>query len=119
MEVLRRGGYRAPLVETLVTIATDADLTPAIDITGAAFGGLLIPATVNGTSLLFHVSDEVAGTYYQLFDADNAAIALTITSATAAAQALPAELFAFNFFKIETVTDQADTNTQFIVTLKG
>lgn len=119
MEILRRGGYRAPLVETLVSIATDADLTPAIDITGAAFGGLLIPATVNGTQLLFHVSDEKDGTYYQLFDESNAAIALTITSATAAAQALPAELFAFNFFKIETVTDQSTTDTQFVVTLKG
>jgi hypothetical protein len=118
-DIIKRGGYTAPLVETLVTIATDADLTPAIDIRGASFGGLLIPATVNGTSLVFHVSDATDGTFYQLFDADNAAVALTITSATAAAQALPAELFAFNAFKIETVTDQADTNTQFVVTLKG
>src|SRR5688572_19357027 len=100
--IIKRGGYTAPSVQTLVTIAVDADLTPAIDITEASFGGLLVPATVNGTSLLFHVSDAKDGTYYQLFDADNAAVALTITSATAAAQALPAELFAFNWFKIET-----------------
>ena len=114
-----RGGYTAPSVSTLVSIGTDDDLTPAIDIREAAFGGLLVPATVNGTSLSFTVSDTLAGTYYALKDKDNASIALTITSATASAVALPAELFAFNFFKIVTATAQSTTDTQFIVTLKG
>ena|SRR5215218_3933997 len=119
MEHLRRGGYRAPLVETLVTIAVDDDLTPAIDITKAAFGGLIVPATVNGTSLSFTVSDTETGTYVALRDSANASIALTITSATATAVALPPELFAFNWFKIVTATAQSTTDTQFIVTLKG
>ena len=115
---LTRCGYTAPAAQTLVTIATDDDLTPAIDITGASFGGLLIPATVNGTSLSFTVSNAVDGTFYPLNDVDNASIALTITSATAAAVALPAELFAFNFFKIVCATAQSTTDTQFVVTLR-
>lgn len=119
MELLRRGGYTAPLVETLVTIATDDDLTPAIDITGASFGGLLIPDTVNGTSLSFTVAATASGTFYPLKDSTNASIALTITSATAAAVPLPPELFAFNYFKIVCATAQTTTDTQFVVTLKG
>ncbi len=116
---LRREGARAPLVETLVDISADTDLTPAIRIIDASFGGLLIPSTVNGTSLSFTVSDTESGTFYALQDADGASIALTISSGTAAAVALPPELFAFNFFKIVTATAQADTDTQFVVTLKG
>lgn len=116
---LVRGGYTAPSVSTLVSIATDDDLTPAIDIREAAFGGLLVPATVNGTELTFTVSDTLAGTYYALKDSSNTAIKLTISSATASAVPLPAEVFAFNFFKIATTTAQSTTDTQFVVTLKG
>lgn len=118
MDIVRRGGYRAPLVETLVSIAVDDDLTPAIDITKAAFGGLIVPATVNGTSLGFVVSDD-GTTFTTLRDSSNAAIGLTITSATATAVALPPELFAFNYFKITCATAQTTTDTQFVVTLKG
>ena len=116
---LTRDAYVAPAASTLVSIGTDDDLTPEIDITSAAFGGLLVPATVNGTSLSFTVSDVSGGTFYALKDKDNAAISLTITSATASAVALPAELFAFNFFKIVTGTAQSTTDTQFIVTLRS
>lgn len=117
--VLTRGGYTAPITQTLVDISADADLTPAINITEASFGGLLIPATVNGTSILFHVSDTESGTYYALTDASNVAIGITCSSGTASAHPLPPELFGFNWFKIETATDQADTDTQFTVVLKG
>ena len=41
---LTRDAYVAPAASTLVSIGTDDDLTPEIDITSAAFGGLLVPA---------------------------------------------------------------------------
>ncbi len=117
MQVLRRGGYTAPLVETLVDISADDDLSPAIDITGAAFGGIMVPATHNGTSIGFTVSADGA-TFSTLTDADNAAITITCTNATAAAFPLPAELFAFNYFKISP-GQQSTTDTQYVVVLKG
>ena len=114
-----RSTSTAPLESTLVDISVDDDLTPAFDLRAAAFGGLIVPATVNGTSLSFLVSDDREGTFVPLNDADGSNIVLTIASATAGAVALPPELFAFNWAKVVCATAQTTTNTQFIVTLRG
>lgn len=107
------------MVSTLITIATDDDLTPAIDIREAAFGGLIVPGTVNGTEITFLVAATEDGTYVPLTDGNNSPIALTVTEATASGPPLPPELFAHNFFKLKTTTAQSTTDTQFIVELKG
>lgn len=112
-----RDGVDVPLAKTIV-LAT-ATTSEAINISKAAFGGITVPATVDGTSIGFSVCATEGGTYVTLRDTANAAIALTITAATATAVALPPELFGFNYFKIVCGSTQTTTDTQFIVSLKA
>ena len=108
----------APLARTLIDISEDDDLSRAIYIGDVSFGTLHIPSTVNGTSIGFVVSTAESGTYRTLKDAANAAITITCSSATASAHPLPPELFGSPWFKIAPVTAQADTDTQFEVSLR-
>jgi hypothetical protein len=110
---LNRTAYVAPSESTLVDINVDDDLSPAIDIRGAAFGGLIIPDTHNGTSIAFLVAATADGPFAALPASTN----LTVVSATLAAWPLPAELFGFCYFKISP-GQQSTTNTQYIVTLR-
>ena len=116
---LIRSSWTAPLERSVIDISEDNDLSLPIDIRQAAFGGLIVPDTVNGTEITFLVAAEEDGTYVPLTDGDNSPIALAVTSATASGPPLPPELFAHNFFKIKTTTAQTTTDTQFLVELKG
>jgi hypothetical protein len=99
-----------------VDISEDADLTNEVDIRDMALIGLLVPSTLNGTDLIFHVSHDNV-TYYPLYDTSNGAVDMTVTAGQA--YDLPTALAAWPWMKIETVTDQADTDTEFIVVSKG
>lgn len=99
-----------------VDISEDADLTDAFDARPGAIYGLVVPSTINGTGLLFHVSHD-GTTYQQLYDTSNAAVAMTV--AASRSYDLPTELAAWQYWKIETVTDQSTEDTVFIVVAKG
>lgn len=99
-----------------VDISEDADLSTAVDARDMAILGIIVPSTLNGTGLLFHVSHDNI-TYYPLYDTSNALVALTVTASSASD--LPVELAPWPWFKIETVTDQAGTDTEFLIAMKG
>ena len=101
-----------------VDIDVDADLSDAAPCEGYSFGILYIPSTFNGTQVAFHVCPTKGGTFVPLYDGTTGAL-LTLTAAASTAIALPPELFGAAYFKIETVTDQADTDTVFTVHLKA
>ena len=114
---LKRIGVQVFPDASLVDISVDDDLSAAIDIREYAFGGIQVPATHNGTSIGFVVS--VDGTTYATLKTDaNAAITIVTSDATASAHPLPAELFAFNYFKISPGT-QSTTDTQYLVALQS
>jgi hypothetical protein len=92
-------------------------LTDAMSIEGASFGMLYVPSNFDGTDLLFHVCSTVNGTYLPLLN--DAGVAIQYVTAASKAVALPPELFGAAYFKIETVTDQATSDTVFLVTTKG
>ena len=99
-----------------VDISEDADLTNAVDIRGYVTFALLVPSTLNGTEIKLHVSYDNA-TYYPLYSASNAHVAHTITASTA--QPLSSLLPPWPWMKIETTTDQADTDTEFVVVMSS
>lgn len=99
-----------------VDIETDADLTDAFDARPGAMYGLIVPSNFDGTNILFHVSHD-NDTYYPLYDTTNTAVGMTV--AASRAYDLPTELAAWPFWKIETVTDQATSDTVFTVVAKG
>ncbi len=116
MTKLQRGVNSAGISLT-VDVVADADLTDAGICDGFSFGMLFIPSNFDGTQIKFHVSNTFAGTYLVLVD--DTAADITYTVAASKAIALPPELFGAAYFKIETVTDQATTNTVFTVQMKG
>jgi hypothetical protein len=99
-----------------VDISEDADLTNAIETHHYALFGLVVPANFDGTEIKFHVSADDS-TYVPLRDADDAVIARTVTASMG--YDLPTELAAWPYFKIETTTDQATTDTVFTVVCKA
>ena len=99
-----------------VDISEDADLTNAFDARPGAIYGLVVPSNFDGTAILFHVShDDV--TYQPLYTSLNVAVGMTITASRS--YDLPTELAAWQYWKIETVTDQATSDTIFTVVAKG
>jgi hypothetical protein len=99
-----------------VDVDVDADLTDAFDARPGAIYGLVVPSDFDGTNILFHVShDDV--TYQPLYTALNVAVGMTV--AASRSYDLPTELASWQYWKIETVTDQSTTDTVFIVVGKG
>lgn len=99
-----------------VDISDDADLTDAVDIRDMAIFGLIVPSNFDGSEIKYWVSHDNA-TYHALRDGDNAVIADTVTADSA--RDLPVELAPWPWFKIETTTDQATSDTIFTVVMKG
>lgn len=114
IKLLRRANEAQSLT---VDISVDADLTDVGVCDGFSFGMLWVPSNFDGTQIIFHVCDTFDGTYVALIDDSGADI--TYTVAASKAIALPPELFGVAYFKIETVTDQTDTDTVFTVQMKG
>lgn len=107
-----------PITATVV-VATDADLTAtAIPIESAAMGTIWIPSNFDGTQIKYHVCDTHGGTYVVLGQTSDGGD-LTHTVAASKAFALPEQLFGAAYFKVETVTDQATTDTVFTFQFKG
>jgi hypothetical protein len=106
-------------VTATVVVATDADLTAtAVCIEAAAMGMIWIPSNFDGTQVKYHVCSTYGGTYVVLGQTTDGAD-LTHTVAASKGFALPEQLFGAPYFKVETVTDQADTDTVFTFTFKG
>lgn len=109
-------GRVCEFLNMVLSFAADADLSAAVAITSYSFGGLQMPTAIEGTEIKFHVSADDGTTYRQLYDLNNVAIARTIQASRS--YPLPAEIFSFTHFKIETTTDQT-ANRTFVVCLKG
>lgn len=112
VSISRSSTYKALTVD----IDVDADLTDAFDARPGAIYGLVVPSNFDGTNILFHVSHDNA-TYQPLYDTSNAAVGMTV--AASRSYDLPTELAAWQYWKIETVTDQATSDTIFYVVAKG
>jgi hypothetical protein len=102
-----------------VDISVDADLTSdSLCIAGAAMGMIWIPANFDGTQIIYHVCATKDGTFLPLGQISDGA-ALTHTVAASKAFPMPEAAFGAAYVKVETVTDQATTDTVFIFQTKG
>jgi hypothetical protein len=98
-------------VDFTFDISVDPDLSAeAHAIDGYSFGMLYIPSNFDGTQLKFHVCDTYGGTYLPVVDPTTGSD-LTYTAAASKACPVPPEVFGAAYLKIETVTDQATTDT--------
>ena len=99
-------------------IATDVDLSNEVCIDGYSFGILYLPSNFDGTDLIFHVSATKSGTYVPVSDPITGT---DITYKTAASKAcpIPPEAFGAAWLKLESVTDQATSDTVVTATFKG
>jgi hypothetical protein len=113
-----RQTWTAPRNQTLVDISEDADLTAAFSISGADSGVIYIPSTFDGTKFIVHLCDTEDGTFLP-FGVTTDGTTVEYTVAVSKAYPLPTGMFGARWAKIETVTDQATTDTQLIVTLSG
>jgi hypothetical protein len=94
-----------------VDIDVDADLSTPIDCRGWLLTKIFIPSNFDGTEIKFHMATTIDGTYSVIEDAG---VEVTQTVSASAWQKLdPALMAGIPFLKIETVTDQATTDTVF------
>ena len=101
-----------------VTIASGSATSSVLKLDGFAFGGMLLPATYDGTTAItFTVCDTYGGTYVTLEDEDG--ISVQVVGEASRAYALPAELFSFPYAKIVAPGNQTTTDTVIVVCLRG
>lgn len=98
-------------------ISEDADLSNAVAIGAYSFGMLYIPDNFDGTDLKFHVCGTRGGTYLPVVNNDGTD--LTYVVAASKAIPVPPEVFGAAFLKLESVTDQATTDTVVTATFKA
>ena len=99
-------------------ISEDADLSTEVCIDGYSFGILYLPSNFDGTQLIFHVCGTKGGTYLPVSDPTTGSD-ITYTTAASKACPIPPECFGASWLKLESVTDQATTDTVVTATFKG
>jgi hypothetical protein len=97
-------------------ISEDADLSSPVCIAGFAFGMLYIPSDFDGTQIKFHTSATRDGTYTEVIDPTDGTD-ITYTVAASKSCPFPPEVFGARWVKLESVTDQATTDTVVPATL--
>ena len=83
------------------------------DLAGLRNWGLMIPSTFDGTQIQFQMCDTLAGTYVPVYDITNTRIIMTVVASRF--YDIPGELTSIRFLKIECVTAQATTDTDFLI----
>ncbi len=102
-----------------VTIATDDDLTEAVDLRGTQLVGLHVPSNFDGTGIILFACDTIDGTFLAVQTDSTSATALPIT--TTASRYVPINPIVtegLRFVKIGTVTGQTTNNTIFKLACK-
>lgn len=92
-----------------VSVTTSATTTPAISFSEFAGGTLYIPTGSSITSLTFHASPHVGGTFYPAYDDSSMSspAAIVLTVAANRCYPIPSSLFGSGAFKM--VSDAAGT----------
>lgn len=109
---------------SLKTGASDVVLTASVaagqtvqgsglDVGGLRNWGVLVPSTFDGTQIQFQMCDSFGGTYVGVYDITNTRVVMTV--AAGRFYDIPGELMAIRFLKIECVTAQAGTATDFLI----
>jgi hypothetical protein len=100
-----------------LTVASGSNLSGVVDTTGYGNVGIIVPATFDGASITFRVCDTSGGTFVPLYDITGQPV--TVPLAPSRASDLPGELMVWRFWRIETTTLQATTDTVFTLVLRS
>lgn len=98
------------------SVANGANLSAALDCRGYDPVGIEVPATFDGTQINFQVSMDNS-TYQALYDATNVIVQMTV----AASRSYPlwGELAGWSYLKVNCVTAQSTTSTDFRIQLRS
>lgn len=102
--------------EVVLTASVAAGATvqaTGLDVGGLHNWGILVPSTFDGTQIQFQTCDSFGGTYVGVYDITNTRVTMTV--AAGRFYDIPGELMAIRFLKIECVTAQAGTATDFLI----
>jgi hypothetical protein len=110
------GAFRVGSSETVLaaSVASGQTLQAAgSDLGGLRNWGILIPSTFDGTQIQFQMSDTLGGTYVGVYDITNTRVIMTV--AASRYYDIPGELLGIRFLKIECLTAQATSATDFLI----
>lgn len=110
------GALRVGSSEVVLTASVASGQT--LQGTGSDLGGLrnwgvVIPSTFDGTQIQFQISDTLGGTYVPVYSWDNQRVIMTV--AASRFYDIPGELMGIRFLKIECLTAQATSATDFLI----
>lgn len=107
--------FAAPVSHDLtVTIASGAAQSGAVDLNGHSLVGVLLPATLDGTSLTFQTSSAIGGTYVDVHDGGSGSLTKTV-AASKHVYLDPMPFLGVRFLKLTMGTNQSTTDT--VITL--
>jgi len=99
-------------VAVFASVAAGATLQAAgSDLDGVTNWGIMVPSSFDGTQIQFQMSNTLAGTYVPCYDITGQRV--VVPAAASRYIDVPGELMAIRFLKIECVTVQAATSTDF------
>jgi hypothetical protein len=104
-----------------IVIATDDDLSAAVDLNGTQLVGIIVPANFDGTGITLNASDTIDGTFVAVQTDRTSATPYPIT--TTASRYVPIDNLqiteGLRFIKIGTASAQTTTNTVFKLVTKA
>lgn len=110
------GALKDGSAEAVLTASVAAGTTTSpsgIDLSGLRNWGLIVPANFDGTQIQFLMSDTAGGTMWGVYDITNTRVVMTVGPGRY--YDVPGELMALRFVKIECLTTQSTTSTDFLI----
>lgn len=98
------------------SVGIGANLSGAVDCRGYDPVGITVPSTFDGTQINFQVSMDNSN-FFPLYDSTNSIVQMTVTASRA--YLLWGELYGWNYIKVNCVTAQATTSTDFVIQLRA
>ena len=90
-------------------IAESASMSDAVDVSQYAGGLIVIPSSWTAAGISFHVGNTSGGTFFPVYDANDALVEIAAVSASRAYQ-IPVDVFGARYLKIQSQTAGTPVN---------
>ena len=101
-----------------IDISADDNISSVIQVGAGEIVGVIAPSNFTTSNIQFQACDTVGGTYLDVYDADNALVAITSATASRFYTISFIGIKGLGFIKLNAVTNQITADKEVIVVIK-